>query len=453
MARLDAHRLGRRLAELVATYDVPGASVAVLADGEVVEAAAGVVNLRTGVATTPDSPFQVQSVTKLWTATLVLQLVDEGRISLDDPVRRHLPRFRTADEEQSAAITVRHLLTHTGGFEGDLWPEVRDDRRRLGEFVDKHVANAPQHLPPGHLYSYCSAGMGVLGRLVEVTLGLSYDEALRRRLAEPLGVRGLAVDAGEALAHRSAIGHVDARAGQPARPLRTWSQMPASNPAAGNSLAMPAGGLLALARMHLGDGIGPGGKPLLSRDSARLMRTAHVPVPASAGAQQGLGWRLPVPGVAEHGGDAIGCGAMLRTVPDAGVAVAVLVNGGQMSALISTLCAELLDGVAELPPPPRVPAGTGADPASYVGTYALRNEVSEITTDDAGRLWLTRTERDEAVTMARRAGAVLEPVTHELRRLEGEQLVRVDANGDAAGRVELVEGGRFLHSGRAAPRV
>ncbi|NHA00392.1 beta-lactamase family protein [Nocardioides sp. W3-2-3] len=203
-----------------------------------------------------------------------------------------------------------------------------------------HVANAPQHLPPGHLYSYCSAGMGVLGRLVEVTLGLSYDEALRRRLADPLGVRGLAVDAGEALAHRSAIGHVDARAGQPARPLRTWAQMPASNPAAGNSLAMPARGLVALARMHLGDGVGPGGARLLSRDSARLMRTAQVPVPASAGAQQGLGWRLPAPGVAEHGGDAIGCGAMLRTVPDAGVAVAVLVNGGQMSALISTLCAE-----------------------------------------------------------------------------------------------------------------
>lgn len=451
MARLDAHRLGRRLAELVATFDVPGASVAVLTDGDVVEAAAGVVNLRTGVATTPDSPFQVQSVTKLWTATLVMQLVDEGRISLDDPVRRHLPRFRTADEEQSGAITVRHLLTHTGGFEGDLWPDVRDDRRRLGELVDKHVANAPQHLPPGHLYSYCSAGMGVLGRLVEVTLGLSYDDALRRRLAEPLGVRGLAVDAGEALAHRSAIGHLDARAGEPARPLRTWSQMPASNPAAGNTLAMPAGGLLALARMHLADGVGPGGARLLSPESARLMRTAHVAVPASAGAQQGLGWRLPVPGVAEHGGDAIGCGAMLRTVPDAGVAVAVLVNGGQMSALISTLCAELLDGLG-LPGPPRVPATTGAEPSSYVGTYALRNEVSEVTTDPQGRLWLTRTERDEALTMARRAGAVLEPTTHELRRLDGEQFVRVDAHGDAAGRVEFVEGGRLLHTGRAAPR-
>lgn len=453
MARLDPHRLGRRLAELVATYDVPGASVAVLAGDEVVEAAAGVVNLRTGVATTPDSPFQVQSVAKLWTATLVLQLVDEGRISLDDPVRRHLPRFRTADEEQSGAITVRHLLTHTGGFEGDLWPDVRDDRRRLGELVDKHVANAPQHLPPGHLYSYCSAGTGVLGRLVEVTLGLSYDTALRRRLAEPLGVRGLAVDAGEALAHRSAIGHLDARAGQPARPLRTWSPMPASNPAAGNTLAMPASGLVALARMHLADGTGPGGARLLSPESARLMRTPHVAVPASAGAQQGLGWRLPVAGVAEHGGDAIGCGAMLRTVPDAGVAVAVLVNGGGMAELISTLCAELLDGLVTLPGPPAVPAATGADPAPYVGRYGLRNEVSEVTADADGRLWLTRTERDEAVAVATRAGEVLTPVTVELRRLEGEQFVRVDANGDAAGRVEFVEGGRFLHNGRAAPRL
>jgi CubicO group peptidase (beta-lactamase class C family) len=78
-----------------------------------VEGTAGVVNLRTGVVVTPDSLFMIQSITKVWTATLVMQLVDDGLVELDVPVRAYLPGFRTADERGSAQITVRHLLTHT----------------------------------------------------------------------------------------------------------------------------------------------------------------------------------------------------------------------------------------------------------------------------------------------------------------------------------------------------
>ena len=76
--------------------------MAVLVDGQVAEGVAGVVNLRTGVEVTPDSLFMIQSITKVWTATLVMQLVDDGLIGLDVPVRAYLPGFRTADEAGSA---------------------------------------------------------------------------------------------------------------------------------------------------------------------------------------------------------------------------------------------------------------------------------------------------------------------------------------------------------------
>jgi CubicO group peptidase (beta-lactamase class C family) len=172
-----------------------------------VEGTAGVVNLRTGVAVTPDSLFMIQSTTKVWTATLVMQLVDDGLVELDVPVRAYLPGFRTADERGSAQITVRHLLTHTGGFEGDIWAATTAGEDALQRFVEDLVIRAPQLARPGEMYSYCRAGYGVLGRLVEAQRETSYAAALRQQLAGPLGIEELAFCADEALAFRTAIGH------------------------------------------------------------------------------------------------------------------------------------------------------------------------------------------------------------------------------------------------------
>src|SRR6187399_1892053 len=86
--------LAEQLPALIEKYDVPGAAVAVLAGGEVVDDAAGVLNKATGVEATADSLFQIGSVTKLWTSTLVMQLVDEGLVDIEEPVRTYLPEFR-----------------------------------------------------------------------------------------------------------------------------------------------------------------------------------------------------------------------------------------------------------------------------------------------------------------------------------------------------------------------
>jgi len=92
-----ADGLGSRLVGLCEDFNVPGASILVASGVDVVGATAGVVNSVTGVPVTADTVFQIQSVTKIFTATMVMQLVDEGLLGLDDPVQAHLPEFRTAD--------------------------------------------------------------------------------------------------------------------------------------------------------------------------------------------------------------------------------------------------------------------------------------------------------------------------------------------------------------------
>lgn len=456
--------LQERLAELVDEHGVPGASVSVLVNGEITDASAGVVNIRTGVRVQPDSPFMIQSTTKVWTATLVMQLVDDGLVELDAPVTRYLPGFRTANQQVSSGITLRHLLTHTGGFEGDIWASTSSGEDALERFVTEHVYRAEQHCEPGRLFSYSSAGVGVLGRVVEVLRSTTYNQALRRFLTDPLGLDEVVVDVGEAPAFRTAIGHVSAGPGSPLRPLRTWAVMPPSNPAAGNQLAMSARGLAAFARMHIADGLALDGTRLLSVESARRMREPHVDIrPLTDGAgKQGLGWRLTAgTRVVEHGGDAPGCGSMFRLVPDQGVAVVALANGGEMSGLFAKLSEELLSDLAGLKAPARRPVpdiGPAVDGHRYCGRYELRNQIAEVTIDESGRLWLRKEERNDAVTMATLAGEGLEPQVWELRRADGETFVCLDAGGRSVGAVEFIETdaegrARYLHDGRAAPRV
>ena len=103
---LDQKHWAERLSLLADKHGVPGASLAILADGDVADAAYGVLNVRTGVEATPDSVFQIGSITKVWTATLVMQLVDEGRIDLDEPVVTYLPEFQVADAEVTRTVTT-----------------------------------------------------------------------------------------------------------------------------------------------------------------------------------------------------------------------------------------------------------------------------------------------------------------------------------------------------------
>lgn len=137
-----------RLVSLAEDRGIPGAVLAVLHDDEIHEWSTGVTSLSTGVEVTPEAIFQIGSITKVWTATLVMQLVDEGGVELDAPVRTYLPELRFADPVATERTTLRHLLTHTSGVDGDVFEDFGRGDDAVARYVEA-CAGATSVLPPG----------------------------------------------------------------------------------------------------------------------------------------------------------------------------------------------------------------------------------------------------------------------------------------------------------------
>src|SRR6478609_4984336 len=154
-----------RLGELAAARSLAGAALGIWHDGEETLTSYGVLSTATGVTATPDSLFQIGSITKVWTATMIQQLVAEGRLTLDASVAEVLPGVELGNPDSSAEVTVRHLLTHTSGIDGDIFT----DTGRGDDCVERYVAllaAAPRNHPPGAAYSYCNSGFALLGRMI-----------------------------------------------------------------------------------------------------------------------------------------------------------------------------------------------------------------------------------------------------------------------------------------------
>ncbi|MFI1539464.1 serine hydrolase domain-containing protein [Streptomyces anandii] len=448
-----------RLPGLIAESGVPGAAVAVGSGGEVVEAAAGVLSTATGVGATPDSLFQIGSVTKVLTATLVMQLADEGRLDLDTPVRVVLPGFRTADERAARRITVRQLMCHVAGFEGDVFTDTGKGDDCLEKYLDT-LHEVPQLFAPGEMFSYNNAGYCVLGRIVEVARGKPFDVCLREHLLAPLGLTRAASDPYEAVLHRTAVGHVERTPGVGLEPTRVWA-LARSNAPAGSMLAMRPRDLLAFARMHLADGLGPGGDRVLSRAGARAMREPQVMLPAvGLGTAWGLGWELfdlPDGAVIGHDGNTIGQSAFLRAVPERDVTVAVLTNGGLSRRVYAEIAGRVLRelGGIRLPeepvPDPGMPAPAAAEASRYVGRYLSGTGETTVSRDGAGRLWL---ERTPIGVTAELDGA---PYRTQLVAWRGDTLLPLEPERGVHTPVAFLgdDGGRaaYLHTGRADRRV
>ncbi|MFI6758367.1 serine hydrolase domain-containing protein [Micromonospora sp. NPDC050417] len=155
--------------------------------------AAGVADLRTGAPVPADARFRIGSVTKVFTATVVLQLAAEHRVDLDAPVRRYLPGLLTADYHR---LTVRQLLNHTSGLPSPTLPDDiewaldhRYDRWTPEQIVRQALRNEPVFTPPGSKQQYTNMGYIVAGMLIEKVTGDSYARQIRERITRPLGLR------------------------------------------------------------------------------------------------------------------------------------------------------------------------------------------------------------------------------------------------------------------------
>ncbi|MET8149650.1 serine hydrolase domain-containing protein [Actinoplanes sp. NPDC049668] len=431
-------------------HGVPGAAVAVGMGDRLAEAATGVVNLDTGVAATTDSLFQIGSVTKVWTAALVMQLAEEGLVDLDAPVRKYLPEFGVLDAAASESVTVRQLLSHTGGFDGDLF----EDTGRGDDAVDKLVAfmrgNARQLSAPGELFSYCNAGYCVLGALVARLRGRTWEAATRELLIEPLGARHMALYAEDAIMFRAAVGHV----GEPPRPSPR-RLLPRSNAPAGSTLSAAPRDLVRWGRMLLADGVAEDGTRVLPAGTFAGMCRPQVTLPRLGG-RSAVAWGLGLMlfdwdgrRLVGHDGGVPGQTTLWRVLPDRGLVLAVHANGGRVAAFIDEVLAQILSAAAgiRLPSPVMPPAApVPFRPETFAGTYVAPNVTYEVTADADG-LEITDTPHGlsaqfgEAGTTARYVHA------------GDDRFVGVEPADGVHPLIAFLRDGRFLYNMRAVPRA
>ncbi|ADB33932.1 beta-lactamase [Kribbella flavida DSM 17836] len=385
--RIDAQHWQRRLTTLAARHGVPGATLGILrvrvgVEDELVEAATGVLNKDTGVPVTTDSLFQIGSMTKVWTATLALQLVDEGLLELDAPIADVLPELALRNPDVAKQVTMRHLLTHTSGIDGDVFTDTGRGDDCLEKYVDL-LAEVDQNHPLGATWSYCNSGFSLAGRVIEKLTGGSWDQALRDRLYKPLKLEHTVTLPEEALLYRAAVGHVGEPGQEPSR-APVWGLPRALGPA--GLVTSTAADALAFARMHLTGGLAADGTRVLSEESVAAMADKHADLPDkySLGDSWGLGWiRFGWDGhrLIGHDGNTIGQAAFLRVLPEQGLAVTLLTNGGNARDLYEDLYREIFAELADvaMPRPLAPPAeSVEVDVHRHVGRYDRASVLGEV---------------------------------------------------------------------------
>ena len=165
---------------------IPGLALAVVRDGQLEKTAAyGLANVELNVPVRPDTVFQIQSVTKTFTATAVMMLVEEGKLALDDKITKHLSNLPPNWQE----VTVRHLLTHTSGIKDFINEPTMDLRKDIqpGDVIES-LQKLPLNFQPGEEYAYSNTGYHLLAMILHKLTGKLWGDLLRERISDPLGM-------------------------------------------------------------------------------------------------------------------------------------------------------------------------------------------------------------------------------------------------------------------------
>ena len=370
----DFRQLAEQVVAAMGRLGIPGAAVGTLRDGEERYAGFGITNAEAPVPVDPRTLFQIGSITKTMTGTIAMRLVEQEKLALDVPVRTYLPDLALRDEAAAANVTLRHLLSHTGGWLGDYFDDTGRGDDALATIVGR-MADLPQWTPLGETFSYNNAGFYLAGRIIEVVTGKPYEAVAREMLLDPLGMDEAFFAAEDCISRRVAVGHNAGEGG--ATVARPWALARAANPVGGLSASVRA--MLKYARFHLGDGRAPDGTALLRPQSLAAMQTPAIPAGSGAGAV-GLTWMIKaLDGIktVRHSGGTNGQISLFLLVPEKRFALVILTNadrGGELTPAIAAWALRHYCGIAEAEFAPRELAASGLD--EYVGTY--RGALSDV---------------------------------------------------------------------------
>jgi len=390
--------LGELVSEICRRRQIPGAAVGVWQDGRETVVTTGVTSLTDPLPVDDRTLFFIGSTTKTYTATALMALVERGAVALDDPVIQHVPDLKLADPTVVDHLLVGHLADHTAGWVGDASGDDEYGRDALAKAVEGIVATAEQVTAPGAVMSYNNAAFVLLGRLLELVTGSSYEAAVRELVLEPLGLHETWMAPWDVAHRRLTVGHAD-RDGEQV-PQLGWPI---------DLGGLPAGGIvssvrdqLTYARFHLHGGAA------LKTATLRAMREQRIAV-RSGITGVGVSWLLNRHGstnLVEHGGNVSNLHLSSFTlVPEADIAVTTLSNSVGGKELGAKVLEHVLSAAGLDPSPPRTPLPLPtAVREEYVGRY------------DAGQWWLTVEAADDgSLLMSQKLHDFDPPLPDEVR--------------------------------------
>lgn len=281
---IDAY-IGKQLEVL----DIPGAVLAIVEGNRIVHIKGFGLTRPGGAVPTSDTPFILGSLTKSFTALAIMQLVEAGKIGLDDPIQLYLPWFRVADPTASGHITVRHLLTHTSGLSKQVGMQAianLDDLPRAGERQARSLANTKLTHQPGLVFEYSNMNYNLLGLIIEAASGEPYVDYVHEHIFISLEMRHSYRSKAVAQQNGLAVGY------------RSWFGIPVADPDLPvPSGSLPSGGLISSTEdlshyliAYLNGGQYGGVQVLSPEGIAQLTKPAVETGISVPGVDYGMGW-------------------------------------------------------------------------------------------------------------------------------------------------------------------
>lgn len=382
MSAFDDPKL-RELNELIRTKmeetQTPGFAVGILSHGEVYTASFGVTNVENPLEVTPNTLFQIGSITKTFTGLAAAILAEEGKLDFDAPVRQYLPDFSVEDEEASAAVKVIHLFTHAAGWVGDIFRDTGQGDDALDAYV-KSLKNVPQQFAPGTSWAYNNAAFGVAGRVIEVITGQTVESFIEERILKPLGMNLSFLFPRDVITRRTASGHNYGGEKGPQVANPWWLARQAN---CVGSLASPVLDMLKYARFQLaGDGLGENGERIIGAEW--LAKThQHIAPAGNYASGMGIAWILRSIGgkrAINHNGGTNGQLSNMTVVPEEKFAIIALTNGDRGSAVNGAVVNWALKHFANAEEPTPETITLPEDKlASYAGFYKANLSHARVT--------------------------------------------------------------------------
>ena len=373
-------KLSQKIVSEMKRLSIPGVAVGVWHKGREYAAGFGVTSVEHPLPITSDTLFQVGSISKTFTGTMLMQLAEQGKLDLDAPVRKILKDLKLKDESVAKRVTTRHLLTHTGGWVGDYFNDFGDGDDALDKMV-KDIAKLPQVQPLGRIWSYNNVGFNIASRLIEVITGKTYERAAQEMLLDPLGLKmSFFFPSDILITHRFVSGHYNKN--KKTHVSRPWAIGRAGNGVGG--VVSTVKDLLAYARFHMGNG-----SRIVKRKTLEAMRVPQISMGGRG--NMGITWFISPannPTRYSHGGATNGQQAIFLFIPENDFAISILTNsddGGVLNTNVLTLALEMYCGIkSALPQHIKIPVN---ELKEFTGSYRIGTEAFDLKIKNGGLMY------------------------------------------------------------------